>query len=241
MNIPEDIFVEVCRHLKFWDILELQLLSKNTRWLIQKSKWTHTSIILHNMLDINEKITYLVSNFNFACYDLSQCNMLTNKSIIFLCTFKSLHILDLSHNNTVTDELIKSLCEVYETYRYSINSLSLSNNKKITYASIFSLANAISNNHHFLHDLDISYCSNIMDSSIRTLGEAITLHHNKNMKSLHALNLCGCLQLTSWSIITLIHIHTLNLYGLFKVSFRTYEILRNNGVNIIYKDSSQLV
>lgn len=64
-NIVDDIFIEVCKYLDFDELLIIQLLSKYNQQLIRKIRWDHTVVKLNNTIDIDDKVIYLATNFNF--------------------------------------------------------------------------------------------------------------------------------------------------------------------------------
>ncbi len=85
-NIVDDIFIEICKYLKFKQLLELQLLSKYNGKIIRKTKWIHNGAILNNTSAIQKKIIYLVTNFNFMCYDLTFYKQRVPKACIKILT-----------------------------------------------------------------------------------------------------------------------------------------------------------
>ena len=76
--IVDDMFIVVCKYLDFKELMKLQLLSKYNQLLIQKTKQFHTEVKLNNTKDIDDKVIHLATNFNFMCYDLSDCDQITD-------------------------------------------------------------------------------------------------------------------------------------------------------------------
>nr|QBK89945.1 MAG: leucine-rich repeat protein [Pithovirus LCPAC101] len=131
-NIIDDMFIEVCKNLDFDNLLNLQLLSKYNKHLIRKTKWSHTNVKLKNTWNINNKVKYLATNFNFMKYTFYRCDNITDESVKMLGNVHSLclklcgritdesvkmlgnvHSLDLSYCNRITDDSVKMLGNVH--------------------------------------------------------------------------------------------------------------------------------
>ncbi len=181
-NIVDDMFIEVCKNLDFDNLLNLQLLSKYNKHLIRKTKWFHVDVKLNNTSNINDKVNYLATNFNFMKYILFLCDNITDESVKMLC---NVHSLDLSCCYNITDESAKMLGNVHSlnlTRCYKItdesvkmlgnvHTLNLNNYNKITDESVKMLGN--------VHSLDLTFC-NITDELVKMLG------------NIHSLKLYGC-------------------------------------------------
>nr|QBK89812.1 MAG: hypothetical protein LCPAC101_00950 [Pithovirus LCPAC101] len=120
-NIVDDMFIEVCKNLDFDNLLNLQLLSKYNKYLIRKTKWSHTDVKLKNNTDINDKVIYLATNFNFMKYNLNGCYDITDESVEMLSNVHSSKLLECYR---ITDKSVKMLGNVH--------SLNLSGCDKIT-------------------------------------------------------------------------------------------------------------
>ena len=88
-HIVDDVFIEICKNLDFNELLKLQLLSKHYKNIIRNTRWIHTEVKLKNTNDINNKIKYLTSDFNFKKYKLKKCDKITDESVKLLQLNKS--------------------------------------------------------------------------------------------------------------------------------------------------------
>ena len=126
----------------------MQLLSKYNQKLIRKTKWYNTEVKLTNTSDIDDKIIYLSTNFNFMSYNLFNCSYVTDGSV---CKLSNIHSLSLAFCENITDTSIKILGEA------SINAHSDKNRKTMGYKCS-------------LYFLNLEYCEKLTDDSIKLLG-----------------------------------------------------------------------
>ena len=159
-NIVDDILIEICTYLDFEQLLELQLLSKYNKEIIRKTRWDHAEVNIKNNGDIDERVIYIVNNFNFGLYDLSGCTKITDKSVKML---GNCHELYLSLCYQITDKTVKTLgncCILDLTFCF-----------KITDESVKTLSNC-----HILYLCESNNITNLCIKNLREKGVHVILY-----------------------------------------------------------------
>ena len=197
--LPREIIIEIFGYLSFNELIKLQLMDKLFKQIIRKNKWPHITVRPKNSL---HKINFIIDNYSFTNYDLSNCNQITDTSVSKL---GNCHTLNFSWCSQITDAGVSKLGNCH--------TLNLSGCSQITNESVSKLGNC--------HTLNLYGCDKITDASVSKLGNCHTLNlafcyqitdaSALKLGKCHTLSLLGCNKVTD-VVINQLRITVKNFY-----------------------------
>uniref|UniRef100_A0A6C0LVU3 F-box domain-containing protein n=1 Tax=viral metagenome TaxID=1070528 RepID=A0A6C0LVU3_9ZZZZ len=151
MEFSEHILIEILSYLKLKDLLKMEQLSKSSKNIIRKNKWSNFTVKTNDY----SIIEYTIKQYNFANYNFYHNNFCA------IMTYRNCHKLTFSNYRQVTDESIKLLGKLCRT-KEDNQSLDLFHCYLITYKDMRLLSNYRLRN--------FSYYNKIIIDTLNMLG-----------------------------------------------------------------------